>query len=132
MRISDWSSDVCSSDLPAYVAARGIGIDVDGIGPLTIDVAYGGNFYAIIEPQRGYRGLDDLGASGILALSPRVREAVRAAIEPNHPPDPTIRRVSHVLWAEAPKGDGADGRKAWKSTRQHSSHYCRCRKQSHA
>src|SRR3546814_20135593 len=66
----------------------------------------------MFEAQLCYRGLDDLGASGILALSPRVREAVRAAIEPIHPLDTTIRGVSHVLWADAPQGDGADGRNA--------------------
>ncbi|HVI98238.1 MAG TPA: 4-hydroxyproline epimerase [Sphingomonas sp.] len=100
------------TNVPAYVAARGITIDIEGIGPLTVDVAYGGNYYAIIEPQGGYRGLDDLGAAGILALSPKVRDAVRAAVEPIHPLDPTIRGVSHVLWADTPKGEGADGRNA--------------------
>ncbi|GAA3261509.1 hypothetical protein GCM10020258_24860 [Sphingomonas yabuuchiae] len=38
-------------NVPAYLAAEGIQIDVPGFGPLTLDVAYGGNYYAIIEPQ---------------------------------------------------------------------------------
>ena len=100
------------TNVPAYVAARGIEVDVEGIGPLSIDVAYGGNYYAIIEPQGRYTGLDDLGAAEIIALSGRVREAVRTQFEPVHPLDPTIRGVSHVLWADAPRGDGADGRNA--------------------
>ncbi|HTN41587.1 MAG TPA: proline racemase family protein, partial [Asticcacaulis sp.] len=29
-----------------------------------------------------------------------------------HPVDPTIRGVSHVLWADKPKSDNADGRNA--------------------
>src|SRR3546814_18297811 len=37
----DRVTSVRLTNVPAYVAARGIGIDVDGIGPLTIDVAYG-------------------------------------------------------------------------------------------
>ncbi len=37
---------------------------------------------------------------------------MRDQIEPVHPIDPTIRGVSHVLWADAPKGEGADGRNA--------------------
>ncbi len=100
------------TNVPAYVAATGIAIDVDGIGPLTIDVAYGGNYYAIVEPQGGYVGLDMLGAARIVELSGRVRAAVRAVFEPVHPLDPTIRGVSHVLWADHPAGDGADGRNA--------------------
>ena len=100
------------TNVPSYVAATGIAIDVAGIGPLSVDVAYGGNYYAIVEPQGAYTGLDDLGADRIIALSRGVRAAVRAAFEPVHPLDPTIRGVSHVLWADRPKGEGADGRNA--------------------
>ena len=100
------------TNVPSYVAATGIAVDVDGIGPLSIDVAYGGNYYAIVEPQGAYTGLDDLGADRIIALSRSVRAAVRAKFEPVHPLDPTIRGVSHVLWADQPRGEGADGRNA--------------------
>ncbi len=100
------------TNVPSYVAARGIAVEVEGIGALSIDVAYGGNYYAIVEPQGAYTGLDDLGAARIVALSQRVREAVRAQFEPVHPLDPTIRGVSHVLWADQPNHAGADGRNA--------------------
>jgi 4-hydroxyproline epimerase len=99
-------------NVPSYLATEGVRIEVPGFGPLTIDVAYGGNFYAIIEPQGAYQGLDALGAAKILELSPVVRKLVREAFEPVHPLDDTIRGVSHVLWADAPKGEGADGRNA--------------------
>lgn len=99
-------------NVPSYLAAEGVRIDVPGFGPLSVDVAYGGNFYAIAEPQGAYRGLDALGAAGILALSPVVRQLVREKFEPLHPLDPTIRGVSHVLWADSPKGEGAHGRNA--------------------
>ncbi|WP_260928119.1 4-hydroxyproline epimerase [Novosphingobium sp. 9] len=99
-------------NVPAYLAKTGIEIDVPGFGPLTVDVSYGGNYYAIVEPQGSYTGLDDLGAARILALSPLVREAVRAVYEPVHPLDETIRGVSHVLWADAPSAEDAHGRNA--------------------
>lgn len=99
-------------NVPAYLAAEGIEIDVPGLGPLSIDVSYGGNYYAIVEPQGAYTGLDDLGASRIIELSGLVRERVRAAFHPVHPDEPSINGVSHVLWADRPKGQGADGRNA--------------------
>jgi len=99
-------------NVPAYLAAEGILIEVPGLGALAVDVAYGGNFYAIIEPQAGYAGIDALGAAGILALSPVVRRLVRKKIQPVHPLDATIAGVTHVLWADAPKTAGADGRNA--------------------
>lgn len=99
-------------NVPAYVAATGIAIEVPGFGPLRIDVSYGGNYYAIIEPQGPYTGLYDLGASRIVELSRTIRELVRDKVEPVHPLDDRIRGVSHVLWADKPKGEGADGRNA--------------------
>ena len=99
-------------NVPSYVAASGIEIDVPGFGPLSVDVAYGGNYYAIVEPQGAYKSLDDLGAARLLELSPKVRAAVRAKFEPVHPIEPTIRGVSHVLWADAPKDEGASARNA--------------------
>lgn len=99
-------------NVPSYLAAEAVEIEAPELGPLKIDVAYGGNYYAIIEPQGAYRGLDALGAARILQLSPIIRRLVREKVEPVHPLDPTIRGVSHVLWADQPKGAGADGRNA--------------------
>jgi 4-hydroxyproline epimerase len=100
------------TNVPGYLAARDIAIDVPGFGPLVLDVAYGGNYYAIIEPQGAYRGLDELGAARIIELSLKVRELVRERFHPVHPLDATIAGVSHVLWADKPKGVGASARNA--------------------
>ena len=108
----DKVTSVTIRNVASYIAARGVRIDVPGLGPLSVDVAYGGNFYAIIEPQNGYRGIDELGAARILSLSPVVRSLMRAALEPVHPLDPTIRGVSHVMWTDKPKSVGAHGRNA--------------------
>ena len=105
-------STVRIRNVASYVAAQGIEIDVPGFGPLKVDIAYGGNFYAIVEPQGAYTRLDDLGAARLVELSRAIRALVRERFEPVHPLDDTIRGVSHVLWADAPKGEGADGRNA--------------------
>ncbi len=99
-------------NVASWLDRQGIEIDVPAFGALTVDVAYGGNFYAIIEPQGDYTGLDDLGAARILQLSPVIRTLLRETYTPVHPLDPTIRGVSHLLWADKPKGEGADGRNA--------------------
>ncbi|WP_332817242.1 4-hydroxyproline epimerase [Sphingopyxis sp.] len=99
-------------NVPSYLAAEGVEIDVPGFGRLTIDVAYGGNYYAIVEPQGPYIGLDALGASRIVDLSRTVRSLMQAAYEPVHPLDDRIRGVSHVMWTDRPRGAGADGRNA--------------------
>jgi len=99
-------------NVPSYLAARDVAIEVPGLGSLLLDVAYGGNYYAIIEPQGAYSGLDSFGASRLIELSAQVRELVRAQVRPVHPLEPSIKGVSHVLWADRPRGEGAHARNA--------------------
>ncbi len=99
-------------NVACYLAAPGIAVQVPGVGELVVDVAYGGNFYAIVEPQANYTGIDSLGAGGIQRLSPLLRDALRRVIEPVHPLDPTIRGVSHIMWTDAPRNARAHARNA--------------------
>jgi 4-hydroxyproline epimerase len=99
-------------NIDSFLYASGIEIDCPELGPLRFDLAYGGNFYAIIEPQGAYRGIDQLGSAAIVRLSPAIRRLAREKIEPVHPNDSTIRGVSHVLWADRPKAKEADARNA--------------------
>ena len=100
------------TNVPSYLAAEDIEIDCPELGWLTVDIAYGGNFYAIVDPQEHYRDMADLGPGNIVQLSPVVRRLVNAAIDVVHPEDPTIRGVSHVLWTGEPTVDEADARNA--------------------
>jgi len=100
------------ANVASFLDRAGLEIEVEGLGPLTVDIAYGGNFYIIVEPQPAYAGLEALSAQQILALSAQVRSAVRAVYEPVHPVDASIRGASHVLWADAPRQDDAHGRNA--------------------
>ncbi len=105
-------SRVILRNVPAYLAKAALEIEVPDLGRVQVDIAYGGNFYAIIEPQPGFAGIDALGAAALLRLSPLVREQVRACYEPVHPLDPTIRGVSHVMWTDRPRDPLAHGRNA--------------------
>jgi 4-hydroxyproline epimerase len=99
-------------NVASYLAATDIRIDCPELGELTLDIAYGGNFYAIIEKQPRYEGLEALSAAQILRLSPVVRRLVAEKIQPVHPEDPTIRGVSHVMWTGKPRDKAAHGRNA--------------------
>jgi 4-hydroxyproline epimerase len=99
-------------NVPCFVAAQGVILDVPGLGRLSIDIAYGGNFYAIIEPQGAYAGLDSLGAAALVEHSRIIRTMLRETIEPVHPLDDRIRGVTHILWADVPQSEDADGRNA--------------------
>jgi 4-hydroxyproline epimerase len=108
----DYVEQVRLFNIASYLHARDATIDVPGIGALTIDLSYGGNYYAIIEPQANWAGLDAVSVDDIVRLSPLVREAAERALSPVHPEDDRIRGVSHVMWCDKPKAKGADARNA--------------------
>ena len=99
-------------NVASYLHARDVEIEVPGLGALTIDVAYGGNFYAIIEKQANWPGLDGMPAEAIVRFSPDVRRAAQAKVAPVHPEDDRIAGVSHIMWCDAPRDARAHARNA--------------------
>ncbi|MGE5203487.1 MAG: 4-hydroxyproline epimerase [Acidobacteriota bacterium] len=99
-------------NVASFLEATDVAIDVPGLGLLRVDVAYGGNYYAIVDPQPGFAGLESLTAGEVQRLSPIVRNLMREKLDPVHPENPTIRGVSHVMWTGKPRDPKADGRNA--------------------
>ena len=100
-------------NVPSYLHAKDLSVDCPELGgPLKVDVAYGGNFYAIVDPQTHYRDLEDLSAGDILRISPRLRERLNEKYSFVHPEDPRICRLSHLEWTGRPKQPGSDARNA--------------------
>ncbi|TQI65276.1 proline racemase [Bosea sp. AK1] len=99
-------------NVPSYLHARDIILNIEGLGEISVDLAYGGNYYVIIEPQANWAGLDGMSAEEIKRLSPAVRRAAQDALAPVHPEDPRILGVSHVMWCDKPKAAGANARNA--------------------
>jgi 4-hydroxyproline epimerase len=100
------------TNVASYLADSGVAIDVPGIGELVFDIAYGGNFYAILEPQKNFVGLEAMSAGDVLRLSPIVRKLLNDKIQPVHPENETIRGVSHVMWTGKPRDPRAHARNA--------------------
>ncbi|WP_133406611.1 4-hydroxyproline epimerase [Parashewanella tropica] len=98
-------------NVACYLAHQDAEIDVPGLGKLTVDVAYGGNYYCIVEPQANFPGLREWTASDILHWSPLVREAA-CSLKCIHPDDPTVNGVTHVLWTGETLNENSDGANA--------------------
>lgn len=99
-------------NVPSYLATAELPVLVEGLGELVVDIAYGGNFYAIVEPQKNFSGLGEVSIDWLLRWSPVVRRRVNEEIIIAHPDDPTITGVSHVQWTGAPRDPKAHGRNA--------------------
>src|SRR5690606_9598420 len=104
--------EVRLTNVPAFLHSRGLTAQVEGLGEIAVDVAYGGNFYAIVEPQENFRDMADFTAGALTGFSPKLRAALNAKYEFVHPENPAIRGLSHILWTGAPKHAEATARNA--------------------
>jgi 4-hydroxyproline epimerase len=100
------------TNVPSFLLGRGYAVEVEGLGLLTVDVAYGGNFYAIVEPQAVFSDVDDVNPSDILRWSPRLRTAFNARHRIAHPENPALDRLTHVLWTGRARTPGGTARNA--------------------
>lgn len=104
--------EVRLTNVPAFLYAEGLTAEVDGLGEIVVDVAYGGNFYAIVEPQRNFRDMADFSAGELIGFSPKLRQALNAKYEFVHPEHPAINGLSHILWTGEPTRPEAHARNA--------------------
>ncbi|RWO86877.1 4-hydroxyproline epimerase [Mesorhizobium sp.] len=111
-QVGDYVEEVRITNVPSFLHAEGLTIECPGLGEITVDVAYGGNFYAIVEPQKNYSDMADYSAGDFIAWSPVVRQRLNEKYSFVHPENPGINRLSHMLWTGAPTVDGADARNA--------------------
>ncbi|MBS7543685.1 4-hydroxyproline epimerase [Ancylobacter oerskovii] len=104
--------EVRLTNVPGFLHSTGLTAECPGLGEITVDVAYGGNFYAIVEPQAGYRDMADFTAGDLVRMSPGLRAALNAKYEFVHPEKPEIRGLSHILWTGAARDPEAHARNA--------------------
>ena len=85
-------------NVKAYLAAENITADCPDLGELKIDVSYGGNFYAIVDPQPNFSGLENFTADQLISWSRELRVNINKKYKFVHPENPTINGCSHILW----------------------------------
>jgi proline racemase len=95
-------------NVPAFVHARDQVADVDGLGEVPYDMAFGGNFYALVEAAAVGIEVDPARAGDLIEMGARIRAAIPA---PVHPVDERIAGCHHVVF-HAPGRDGAHARNA--------------------
>ena len=89
------------TNVPAYLDKEGITAECPELGELVIDVSYGGNFYAIVDVQKNFKGLEHYTADKLIAWARELRKNINKKYEFVHPEDPTIHECSHILWTGA-------------------------------
>lgn len=101
-------------NVPSFLCAQGLQVTSQKFGSLTFDVAYGGNFYAIIDQQENFTGLEGKSAGLLIEAGREIRDLINAKY-PNqfiHPEDETILGLSHILWTGTPSSENITAKNA--------------------
>ena len=98
-------------NVPAFLHERDASVDVPGLGRVTYDMAFGGNFYALVEAASVGLAPEPDQAQALIDAGLAIIAAIEAAGPPVHPDDDRIRGCRHVV-LHAPGTNGADAKAA--------------------
>ena len=109
-RTGDKVSSVCFTNVPSFLLHRDLTIDFAPLGLLKVDIAYGGNFYPIIEVQPNYPGCEHFSPQQLLEWGWQIQDLVNRSVDVIHPENPAIKGVKHCMWTGAPLSAESQGR----------------------
>lgn len=89
------------TNVASFLYATELTAPCPDLGELVVDVSYGGNFYAIVDVQKNFAGLEHYSADKLIAWARALRKAINDKYEFVHPENDTIRGCSHILWTGA-------------------------------
>jgi len=89
------------TNVASFLAATDIVVECPELGELTLDVSYGGNFYAIADVQKNFKGIEHYSADKLIAWGRELRKRINEKYSFVHPENPTISGCSHILWTGA-------------------------------
>lgn len=92
--------EVTFRNVPAFVFQRDLPVRVPGWGEVQVDVAFGGNFFAIVSARELHLALQPHELDTLVQLGIRIRDAVNAALPVRHPAQPHLTGVELVEFSE--------------------------------
>jgi proline racemase len=100
------------TNVPCFADRLDAPLEVEGLGTLKVDVAYGGMWYAIADAGALGFAIEPREARELSLAGERIRAAAREQLPCAHPENPVIAGVSIVQIAEPWQGVGAVTRNA--------------------
>lgn len=100
------------TNVPAFLYATNLKVECSGLGTIHVDVAYGGNFYAIVDPQENFAGLEHFTADQLISFSRECRTYLNKHYSFVHPENEHIKGLSHLLWTGKTISETATARNA--------------------
>src|SRR5690606_297900 len=100
------------TNVKSFLYKEALLVNCPDLGDIYVDVAYGGNFYGIIDPQPNFRDISNFTAAQLIHYGKIIRRLLNEKYEFIHPEDPNIHGLSHIQWTGKPTKSNSSGRNA--------------------
>lgn len=85
---------------PGFVEALDVAVEVPDLGPVTVDIAFGGVFYALIDPRPLGLAIVPGQARALVDAGCRIHRALNRTLAIRHPEIPSIDRISYTMFVD--------------------------------
>ena len=103
-------TSVVVTGVPSFVHSAGLRIAI-GTRALAVDIAFGGEFYAIADSEAIGIPIEMANAAALIRMGREIKDAVESAVQVRHPIDSTLKGIQGTIFTAAPR-TGADLRSA--------------------
>ncbi len=96
------AESVTIENVPSFLYKPDVEVNVPEVGRVIVDIAYGGNFYAILPAESVGLEIRPEHANEIMSCGTKIWKAVNEQVEIHHPEEPEIDCVNYVEFSTAP------------------------------
>jgi len=89
-------------NVPSFHYGSDIPVNVPGLGELLVDIAFGGNFFAIIDARKLGIDLNSIEINELIKYGVRIKKSINKQVKVKHPEKEHIRKVEGVLINDVP------------------------------
>lgn len=100
------------TNVKSFLYSEELVVQCPDLGEIVVDVAYGGNFYAIVDPQKNFPDISSYTAAQLIHYGKLIRRLLNEKYNFVHPTDDNIFGLSHIQWTGKPTKPGSTGRNA--------------------
>jgi len=100
------------TNVKSFLYKEGLVVSCPDLGEIVVDVAYGGNFYAIVDPQKNFDDISSFSASQLIHYGKIIRKLLNEKYEFIHPENENIHGLTHIQWTGKPTKENSTGRNA--------------------
>lgn len=86
--------------VPSFVERLAVAVDVPGLGEVRVDLAFGGVYYALIDPRPLGLAIEPAQARALVEAGCRIHRALNAAVSVQHPERPSLNAIAYTMFVD--------------------------------